>query len=252
MEQFKLVLFSWVPIICAMGHLSCIQMHEKPCLHTDANPLHLSVNVELLTDRIHGWNNVRYILPPLPGYRFFDESVLGYQTIKEFTLTDSQPLAVEDFELLVPDSVGKDPLIHIYTFDITRDVTISNSDFSEYKKEWILNLGNGTFNDLTELLWNSKEFKKRFPDINPSEFRQKNYAVLQNDKIRLSYLMCIEDKHLNQVITYTNHLHINGTVVFIKAWLTKRATVDDVMRSLDITNRYIDAFLNKNITPPEY
>jgi len=203
-------------------------------------------------DRFYTWNNVRYVLPGLYAYRFFDESVLGYQSIKEFTLTEYQPLAIVDVNLLVPDSIGKDPYIHMYSFDLIRNETISNTDFAEYKKEWIANLGNGTFNDLAELVWSSEKFKKRFPDVDLDEVKQKHYAILRNDNTRLSYLWSFVSGEADQVITYTSHLHINGTVVFIKAWLTSASSLDEVIHTADVAERYVVDFLGKNTKEPTY
>ena len=252
MNHFNPAFQSWAPILWALWNLSGLSAHNPSNVNSDGRPVVNHDELAPQTDRVLVWNNVRYILPIPLQYRFFDESVFGYQTIPEFTLTPYQPLTIVDFDLLVPDSIGMDPFIHIYTFDLIRDVTVSMSDFSEYKSEWIMNLGNGTFNVLAELVWSSDAFKKRFPNVNPSKVEQKNFAILSNEKDRLTYLMCIGDNHSNHVITYTHHLHINGTVVFIKAWLSRRASVDDVLRSVEITDRYIDAFLSKNVKLREY
>ena len=200
--------------------------------------------------RTYTWNQVRYVLPALPQYRFFDESVFGYQSIKDFTLTEYQPLDVVDFDLLVPDSIGKDPYIHIYSFDLIRDAIISNSDFAQNKREWITNLDNGTFNALAELVWNSEKFKKRFSYIDLAVVKQKNYVILENSNDKLTYLMCVGSGDSDKVVAYTSHIHINGTVVFVKVWLSSASSVDDVLHTTEIAEGYLTAFLAKNVKTP--
>jgi hypothetical protein len=192
------------------------------------------------------------VLPSLPLYRFFDESVFGYQSIKDFTLSESQPLDVVDFDLLVPDSIGKDPYIHIYSFDLIRDANISNPDFAEYKGEWVANLGNGTFNALAQLVWKSEMFKKRFPELDVAVVKQKNYVILENSNDKLTYLVCVGSDAADQVAAYTSHLHINGTVVFVKAWLSSASSVEDVLHTTEIAEGYVAEFLAKNVKSPTY
>lgn len=232
-------------------HLACVPANEQQGIRNEHSTLH-NQQQNSPDDRLHSWNHVRYILPAIPQYRFFDESVFGYQSIKDFTLTQSQPFDVVDFDLLVPDSIGKDPYIHIYSFDLIRDSIISNPEFMKYKSEWIENLGNGTFNALAQLVWKSEKFKRRFPELDISVVTQKNYTVLKNGNDRLTYLMCVGSEDSPQVVAYTSIIHINGTVIFFKAWLSSASSVDDVIHTTVIAESYVASFLARNVRTPTY
>ncbi len=210
--------------------------------------LNLSSTKSIITSQKEiEFNQNKYIIPKPIGYDYFSNSVFMNMKINEFTKTYcfTDDIGIYDFELLVPKNLDDHPTIHFYTYNNLKEQIVTPKDFAEYKLFWKEIYEQNNYEKiLNHIVSDSLLFcKYEFSLTNPLAF-----AHLKNEDNLLSTLVFINSKtemDSAKLISVTNYIYINNSVIFIKLSQIYK-TFSDIERIQRVSNTIVSEFLKKN------
>jgi len=166
-------------------------------------------------------------------------------SISEFTNTYcfSDGFSIHSFELLIPEKTEERPVVHFYTMEALKDISVSIEDFAEYKAYW-------------KEAFTSKNYKAMAGaldsltvcDYIASKSDLQQSSLVYDDERRLSiwYLVngMVGDEAVTQSVV-SNFLFLDGDIIFVKAnnVIEEYSAAKEVLK---ISNEIVSTFLRDN------
>jgi hypothetical protein len=194
------------------------------------------------------FNNYKFKIPSLKNYSYFSDIQMDNPLSNKFNPENINLTGVVSFEYLIADSLGVDPLIHIYSNEMFRNKKISKVDFNEAKIFWKGIYKKNNFKIVTDLIKKDSasifsEISRMNVDLTPSLA-----SNLIDENNLLSTLVILENgttPNQDRQIFITNYIYIKEIVVFIK--LSKSfIKYSDILKLEKLSIDIVDEFLKIN------
>ena len=194
----------------------------------------------------HIFNDNQFIFEKIEGYNFHSESNVKNIPASKLLQTNNlnSNVGFRTIELLIPDKIKTNPLIHIYSYDALDGVQASVNDFMEYKN-YLKTLYKNDYNvALSEILKDTTFILK-----NRNQSQQLLlHSILKDNDNELSKLNIIEgefDNEKRNFITLTQYILNRQTIIIINYNMVYY-NMNDINQILKISNQFIKTFYKNN------
>jgi len=178
-------------------------------------------------------------------YDYFDNSVFGNTSIKEFTKTNLLSTEVFDLELLVPKSLENNPIVHYYSYKVLENQNVTFDEFKEYKTFWKNGYSNGTYDSLAKEIFSDSLIIKQFGKMSSKAM---GYFHISESDSALSTLVYINGNMRDNILSkvaVSNYLFINNTVILIKLSMDYKRFAD-VLKIKNQSELFVNEFFEIN------